>query len=419
MKKIPKERKLNNAGLTLVELLIAMFILAIVVTPILKNFVSSARVNNKSRHTMNATELCETLMEEFESRKVSEMVDVLVNDYGYGAPVVDPAHENIYSVTGVETLLSGTEYKVTITLNGYNTYDTLNNQMVYDIQNFAGGTNAIYVDNASKAEYAATYFEANSSKSKQEIAKSIYKEVEIDIDADYISLAVSPTENMTVPVYEVRSRCYYVCDDRVALDDPAKDKYPADGSEMLIFSNEEELRKLAQEVVVGTKKKEDIISRLDNILVCHIPTPYAGADLGGFTKPDKVSVNNTDNVETNIVLVEQNVDVTTYLHGYGDTRLQYELMETHNNWGPGLEPTTTAYAKLRSNVVFVDSTRKQIKLHNAKNGYSASGNDAYAMLAGDDVAPKMAMNRLYDISIDVFDNKTGEKVLTMTGTVTD
>ena len=413
MKKMPKTGKRNNAGLTLVELLIAMFILAIVVTPILKNFVSSAKVNNKSRHTMNATELCESLMEEFESRKVSEMVDVLVNDYGYGAPVVDETYSNIYSVTGVETLLSDTEYKVTVTLNGHDTYETLNSQTIYDIQNFTGGTNAIYSEVLGMEMYAAEYFAANSSQpDKMEHLKWMHKEVEIDIEMDNISLMLSPTESITLPVYEVRSRCYYFCDKTIVLDDPAKNKYPADGSEMLIFSNEEELRKLAQEVQAGTKTKEDLISRLDNILICVNPSTYSN---DGSGNADVLRVDNKDNVETNIVVVEQNV---AYLKGTGETELTYELTEMHDEWGPGHADTTTSYARLRSNVTF-DHAKKKVKFHNGRYGNSATGTDAYDMLSADGLTPQMEMNRLYDISIDVFDNKTGERVLTMTGTATD
>lgn len=413
MRKIPKERKLNNAGLTLVELLIAMFILAIVVTPILKNFVSSAKVNNKSRHTMNATELCETLMEEFESRKVSEMVDILVNDYGYGAPVVDATYDNIYSVTGVETLLSGTEYEVKITLNGHDTYETLNQQKVYDIQNFAGGTNAIYSEVLGMENYAAEYFAANSTQpDKAEHLKWMHKEVELDIEMNNISLAVSPTENITLPVYEVRSRCYYYCDNTTVLDNPSKNKYPADGSEMLIFSNEEELRKLAQQVYAGTASQEDLISRLDNILVCFNPSTYSN---DGAWNRDILRVDNKDNVKTNVYIVEQNV---AYLKGTGETEFTYELTEMHDEWGPGYADTTTSYATLRSNATF-DHAKKKVSFHNGRYGNSASGADAYDMLSPDSLTPEMAMNRLYDIAIEVSDKKTGEKVLTMTGTVTD
>lgn len=414
MKRASKERELNNAGLTLVELLIAMIILAIIVTPILKNFVSSARINNKSRHTMNATGLCETLMEEFESRKVSEMVDVLVNDYGYSAPVYDETYANIYSIKGVETLLSGTQYEVEITLNGHDTYETLNQQVVYDIQNFAGGTNAIYSDLITMEDYAAQYFADNSQPGAEEHLKWMHKELEIEIEKDSISLMIGDSESVTLPVYEVRSRCYYVCEKKEILDEPDKNRYPADGSEMLIFSNEEELRKIAAEVKAGTRKKEELISRLDNILICMNPSTFANDTA---YSGDSIIVDNKDNVDTNIVIVKQNAG---YLSngGIGEIRLSYELTEMHDNWGPGLEDAADAHAKLRSNYVW-DHTNRQVTFRNGRYGNSATGAEAYAMQQGDSLAPAVELNRLYDIKIDVYNNETKEQVLSMTGTVTD
>lgn len=414
MKRPSKERELNNAGLTLVELLIAMVILAIIVTPILKNFVSSARINTKSRHTMNATGLCETLMEEFESRKVSEMVDVLVNDYGYNAPVYDETYDNIYSVKGVETLLSGTKYDVKITLNGHDTYEALNQQTVYDIQNFAGGTNAIYSDMETMELHAAQYFADNSLETAEEHLAWMHKEVEIEIEKDSISLVIGETESVTLPVYEVRSRCYYVCENASVLDEPEKNIYPTDGSEMLIFSNEEALRKLAAEVKAGTRKKEELISRLDNILICMNPSTYANDTAW---PGDCITIDNKDNVDTNIVIVKQNVGYLSH-GGSGEVRLSYELAEMHDDWGPGLADEAQAHAKLRSDYVW-DYTNRQVTFRNGRYGNSATGADAYVMLQGDSLAPAVELNRLYDIKIDIFNYETKEPVLTMTGTVTD
>ena len=54
MQKHTKEGQLNNAGFSLVELLIAMVVLAIIVVPLLHSFVTSARTNAKSRRAICA-----------------------------------------------------------------------------------------------------------------------------------------------------------------------------------------------------------------------------------------------------------------------------------------------------------------------------------------------------------------------------
>ena len=47
------KRRIDNKGMTLVELLLAVTILAIIVVPLLHAFVSSARVNRKAKQTQD------------------------------------------------------------------------------------------------------------------------------------------------------------------------------------------------------------------------------------------------------------------------------------------------------------------------------------------------------------------------------
>lgn len=76
MQKHTKEGQLNNAGFSLVELLIAMVVLAIIVVPLLHSFVTSARTNAKSRSTMHATAIAEDVMEMFEAHSLEEMAEI-------------------------------------------------------------------------------------------------------------------------------------------------------------------------------------------------------------------------------------------------------------------------------------------------------------------------------------------------------
>ena len=54
MKLYRKNRKLNNSGFSLVEVLVAIVILAIISLPVLSTFSNAARINNKARRTENA-----------------------------------------------------------------------------------------------------------------------------------------------------------------------------------------------------------------------------------------------------------------------------------------------------------------------------------------------------------------------------
>lgn len=75
-----KNRQLNtkcgkaaNAGFSLVELLIAVTILAIIVIPLLHMFVTSTRINVKSRQTLRATTVAQDIMEGLKAYNLDEV----------------------------------------------------------------------------------------------------------------------------------------------------------------------------------------------------------------------------------------------------------------------------------------------------------------------------------------------------------
>ncbi|MDE6388667.1 MAG: prepilin-type N-terminal cleavage/methylation domain-containing protein [Lachnospiraceae bacterium] len=66
-------RKNPNAGFSLVELLIAVTILAIIVAPLLHMFVTSTRINVKSRQTLRATTVAQDIMEGLKAYTLEEV----------------------------------------------------------------------------------------------------------------------------------------------------------------------------------------------------------------------------------------------------------------------------------------------------------------------------------------------------------
>lgn len=68
-----KRGKTNNAGFSLVELLIAVTILAIIVIPLLHMFVTSTRINVKSRQTLRATTVAQDIMEGLKAYTLDEV----------------------------------------------------------------------------------------------------------------------------------------------------------------------------------------------------------------------------------------------------------------------------------------------------------------------------------------------------------
>ena len=68
-----RKRKNMNAGMTLIELIVAVSIFSIAAVVLLQSFVTSGRINSKSRLYLEATTMAQNLMEEIKSRKFEEV----------------------------------------------------------------------------------------------------------------------------------------------------------------------------------------------------------------------------------------------------------------------------------------------------------------------------------------------------------
>lgn len=95
--------KKNNKGFTLLEVLIAVIILAFVIVPLLRSFLTSYNVNARSRRIMRATTLAQNEMEIFEKEKLEVLTDDTEDakyDYTVTQPNPnDPDDPGIYTFT--------------------------------------------------------------------------------------------------------------------------------------------------------------------------------------------------------------------------------------------------------------------------------------------------------------------------------
>lgn len=76
------KRQLDNRGMTLVELMVAMIILAIIVVPLLHAFVSAARVNLDSRTRLRLTTVAQDVMEGLRADTLEELAE----EFNYPVP---------------------------------------------------------------------------------------------------------------------------------------------------------------------------------------------------------------------------------------------------------------------------------------------------------------------------------------------
>lgn len=120
-------KRQDNKGFTLIELLVAVMVLAVVIAPLLHSFVSSHRVNAKSRQLMRATTLAQNEMEIFEKEKIEDLIAMTdksnPSEKMYAVTVPDltnPASdgEYVFKRSGIINDESGREmFDVVVTLN--------------------------------------------------------------------------------------------------------------------------------------------------------------------------------------------------------------------------------------------------------------------------------------------------------------
>lgn len=436
MQKNTKERKLNNEGFSLVELLVAIVILSIIVVPLLHSFVTSARTNAKARNTMHATAVAEDVMEMFEAHSLEEMADIYTSEIVEG--FVNTADED--ESTGIwtyqlrdDSTTSGT-YDVVVTVDPTAAkYSTINGTDRVDIQNLAGNLNAVYNEAEDAAQEAYIYFGGGSPT--RDIIQNTTRKTEITIDSSKINVTLKNGNKAETVVYLVTASTVYSCDP-VYLYPGRASSYPQNGSNYVIFSNEDAVRKQAAQV----EDASEIASKLANIIVC-LQTRVESSRMSGGrpTVVDSLVVNNPDNVPVNLYVVEQGATAsqqelfrdlfagenydTWRKNRYG---FSLELREAWPGWMPAAGTTERSACRLRTNLIGPDDKTAYIFQNSSMTGAGASTGENYALaqtiMSTTDLTPTQQKDYIYDIEVRVYakDKITeASPIITMTGTVTE
>ena len=108
LKRNRQNKKLNNKGMTLVEIIITITILTLVSAFILSAFVSSMRAATKSRDVHRATTVAQNIMEGINLKTAEELA------YQFNYPVTSDGTNNVdnFSVYPASMFQHGTNYSV-------------------------------------------------------------------------------------------------------------------------------------------------------------------------------------------------------------------------------------------------------------------------------------------------------------------
>lgn len=116
-----KKNRNQNAGFTLVEVLIAMTILALIAAPLLHTFVTAARTNAKARKVMQSTTVAQNIMEELKAYSLEDIARDMnglaktgdlskVSSIGgsFFEAYKDPSDANVFKRVDARTVTDGT-----------------------------------------------------------------------------------------------------------------------------------------------------------------------------------------------------------------------------------------------------------------------------------------------------------------------
>lgn len=81
-KKLFNHKKMSESGFSLIEVLLAVVLLAILISPIIQVLYTSLSLNQKSRILMGATDCGQSILEYFESMTSEEITTLLEKDSG-------------------------------------------------------------------------------------------------------------------------------------------------------------------------------------------------------------------------------------------------------------------------------------------------------------------------------------------------
>lgn len=336
--------KLNNAGMSLVEVVVAMFILSAVTVTILSILVYSIRLNSRSRTRQQSTAAAQTVMENFKAYSVEEICEQFAGVSGKkfnvsgavttqimrGATPINSSDEIAEALSSRDDLsfrihnmkYQNEEYDVEIELTGHTiTIDPENNIRTTDVdtlifENFTAANSAAYVGDAGMdvmalsriaGEVAAVWTVEENSAVPAPATPVTHDASEVDLDKIKITDRELKVEVKKVGEnYVVLVSCaYYYQVDNYSYGTGSSFAIPSTRYEFDYWDNNE-----------GQKSKEIFSksSKLENLTLFYYPAYKNGVEYNGVTysralkiENDKIIVENglPDNSEIKCYIYKQ------------------------------------------------------------------------------------------------------------------
>lgn len=192
-----KNKKVNNSGFTLVEVLIAVVILAIISLPVLSTFSNAARINAKARRTENANTAINNIIEEAKELELEELLDGK-GKYSYqqkgnsvnNTYVITDKANNTGEKVGYFTGVDGEKYYVRAKIDpgaytktddpGNNISNDINSQGLSVYADISSGNNYVYRDDNADSDAIKWFNKYGVSIDSSDIKKNTLVEISFE-----------------------------------------------------------------------------------------------------------------------------------------------------------------------------------------------------------------------------------------------
>lgn len=451
----------DNRGITLVELIVSIAILALIVLPFLNAFVTATKTNVKARNKMNATHLATNIMEGIENNSMKTMAYQFNYpsegfDLADGFDMADGSNaKELYYKNGKYTDVKRFED----VMNAHPEAENLDKWMTSSIHKknntaFLGDTSSWkFVENkehkyyfwmtdvkSGTKKYNAMVTvdgkgETNSKVGQYNTIDKVADMSAMDSNYDCMSSDVATIDEL---VNTLKSRGYSDIESNkdsisrtITLDITGGSSTKVtvsysykftSGGQMHVFPEDAAMKQMYTSVIFDNTSNT-ANRTLKNIYLFYKPWYTSTANSDWNSCKDTIIINNNDKVDCTVNIVKQNYDDKSS-DDEDKYRMYVRVNEKGNNTGNAHVSICT---NLDTNMKDPDSKSKT-QPQQAKYMFNSNNTQSTVKksIKIDDLTKSKTVERLYNVTVDIYDSKTcstpdklagAKKAATMTGSM--
>lgn len=389
----------NNKGFTLIEILVAIVALALVVVPLLQGFVTTAKLNAKSREKMMATNVAQTHMEQYSGLTIEEIdkeIKTLNGTYDPDVEFVESTdHKYSYSISGHSHNDKTYDIRLSVDASGYyasrvnaegDTVDGINDTGFSQVTSIDVTQDGIYSEGSSVLDDALDeFFKRNQSSSdamtklipgsENELKDELRRVITISVEDKNDSYGETYTDVNLQYEYKYVGSEYLGTGDNLFYT-----------KNITIFSNQHE----------APENRKD----LRNVYLLY--RPYYESPAGR----DIIEINNLNNKHINVYLIKLNnnsINLQTLENNYKAT------VNLHENTGDANGSCIKIFSNLGYNMALEDNkeTVEDERIVNDQVWYNYfwnAGSPSFDVnkIETDYFVPEYKEERMYRIKVEVY-----------------